>query len=150
MTIKITTEGLDEKGIRHFLNGLDPRIGKVFQSETRRWVLAAHRASLKNLSGAGLKSSKAPGGAYPVPVRTGHLRRSEGYVLPGLSKHGLSAGAVSGLLVNTAVYASNVHEGTHRHEGFGARPFQQDAVDETRGAALERMLVGMRRAVAHA
>jgi len=147
MSINITTKGPDEKHIRQFINGLDPRMGTAVNRSFRQWVLAAHRASLRNLSGPGLKSSKTPGGAYPVPVRTGHLRRAEGYVLPGMSKHGLTAGPMTGFLVNTAVYASNIHDGKGPHASFGKRPFQVDAINETRASAMDHMLVSMRRAV---
>jgi hypothetical protein len=71
-------------------------------------------------------------GSYPVPVLTGHLRREQGYVLPGAT---VSAGgevftAMRGeaILFNAAEYADVIHDGTFSSEPFGPRPYQTDAI----------------------
>ncbi len=65
------------------------------------------RHQVQLLSGAG--DSEA--GAYPVPIRTGTLRRSAGSDSLGLNR---------AVVFNTAEYAGRVH---------AERPFLQDAVD---------------------
>lgn len=55
------------------------------------------RAAVKNLSGSGA----AGPGSYPVPVRTGHLRRAEGFDVQ----------ATRATVFNIAAYARAVHEG---------------------------------------
>lgn len=70
-------------------------------------------------------------GSYPVPVLTGHLRRSEDYVPPGKSKSTdaftFRAGRLEAILYNSARYASVIHDGTHSSTKFGRRPFMDDA-----------------------
>lgn len=106
-----------------------------------RWAVAAHRAAHDLLGGSG-----APGG-MPVPVRTGHLRRSEDYVLPGRSKHGVSASSGMAVLINTAAYAHAVHEGTWTQRAHGTRPFQVMAVQSTEDAGMRAMAAEIRREV---
>jgi len=137
----INVKGPDTREIEDYLKGLEPAVFGVVEKGVRGWVLRAHRASKANLSGS---NSDAPG-SYPVPVRTGNTRRSESYILPGQSKHGLSAGPLEGFLVNTAAAAGVIHEGTHTQRAFGPRPFQSDAVEDTRDDAMNGMLVGIRR-----
>lgn len=100
-----------------------------------KWVIRAHRESIRLLSG----SNADPAGAYPVPVRKGHLRRSEDYILPGTSKHGMRARSGQGFLVNTATYATVIHKD---------RRFQADAVQNTRKAGLRDMRAALHAAVA--
>jgi len=107
-------------------------------------VLFGHREVLKSLSG----KASAPAGSDPVPVRTGHLRRSENYITPGQSKVGMTAGSGQAMLVNTANYASNIHEGTGPHAVFGPRPFMRDAADKIRERLPKTMIVAMRRNLA--
>ena len=139
----INVKGPDTREIEGYLKGLEPAVFSIVKGGTKDWVLRAHRASKANLSGSG---SDAPG-SYPVPVRTGNTRRSEDYVLPGTSKHGLSAGPLDGFLVNTAAGAGVIHDGTHTQRAFGPRPFQLDAVEDTRDDVMSGMLVNIRREV---
>jgi len=129
------------------MDAIAKRIPNALDKGLSRWVVLAHREAMRNLSGPGLKKSNVPGGAYPVPVRTGHLRRSEDYVMPGRSKHGIAAPHGQAYLVNTAAYASDVHDGMGRHVHFGKREFAADAVSATRRAGLDAVSLAIRAAV---
>jgi len=111
------------------------RIKPALDRGLGKWVLRAHRESLRLLSGSNADAA----GAYPVPVRSGHLRRSEDYILPGRSKHGLRAGSGQAFLVNTAIYATTIHRD---------RKFESDAVQNTRKAGLRDMRAALHAAVA--
>lgn len=94
------------------------RVAALFRERAGRWATALSRglaralalvdgAAQDNLSGAG-----APG-SYPVPVRTGNLRRSQGMRL---------LSPTAGLVFNTARYAAAIHGGLQpvKHHGHGA------------------------------
>jgi len=97
-----------------------------------RWAVLAHKEAHRLLSGSG----KDGAGAYPVPVRTGQLRRAEAYVLPGRAKHGIAAHDNQAFLINTAKYASVIHE---------SRPFAQDGIENTRSQGAKIMLEEIRK-----
>jgi hypothetical protein len=74
-------------------------------------------------------------GSYPVPVETGHLRRSLDFVPPGRSKTAegqtFRAGPGEAMLFDSAEYARVIldpkqGESSHRH---GPRPFLTDAIE---------------------
>lgn len=97
-----------------------------------RIIVGVNREAVKNLSGPGAKKSKTAAGGYPVPVRIGHLRRSENFVLPGKTKtsNGLSfsAGRFGGIVYNTAEYSRVIHEGRGSSRKYGKRAYISDAV----------------------
>lgn len=106
------------------------RWGAARRSGLRKAVVAVENAASELLSGSGAA------GAYPVPVRTGHLRRSMGSKMQGDS-----AGAV----YNSAEYARAIHDGVvGRWNGRGkvaivqvrARPFMTDAVEKADPTAI--------------
>jgi hypothetical protein len=86
----------------------------------RRALVAVDNEASRNLSGAGKP------GAFPIPVRSGHLRRSGGTRV--LSD-------TSGLVFNRARYARAVHsDGFHAYHNprapfYRARPFLAAAVE---------------------
>lgn len=88
---------------------------------TRNVLLAVERQATKNLTGSG----KA--GEYPVPVRTGNLRRSMGV---------RQESDVVGYVFNRARYAHAVHtSGFHAYGNphapfYKGRPFLDDAADQ--------------------
>lgn len=99
-------------------------ISRAVASGTRSALLAIESEAVKNLSGDGAPFS------YPVPVRTGNLRRDRTVQQP---EPGI------GILAFLASYAWAVHEGeVGEYEGRGKtkivqrspRPFAQDAVDK--------------------
>ena len=115
-------------------NGIDNTgnaIEKAVRAGVARAAFAIERAQIENLSGAGDPYS------YPVPVRTGHLRRSAGVEQPA---------AHVAIVFNSAVYAWAVHAGDvneYRSHYAGPsddatmvvsrrpRPFLDDAVKRT-------------------
>jgi len=139
--IRIHKKGFKE--VEKKLQKIPAEVQKGLSLGLKQWVIKAHRAALSLLSGSG---SDAPGN-YPVPVRTGHLRRSEDYILPGYSKHGESAGKLEGMLINTSNYAHIIHEGNGMQARHGARPWQVDAFEETQNDAMNDMLIAVRQQV---
>lgn len=84
--------------------------------------LAAHleRGAIERASGGG---NAAPGD-YPIPIRTGHFRRS----------FGMQVGLSHALVFNTSVYARAIHDGFHpygntRAERIAGRKYFDDALD---------------------
>jgi hypothetical protein len=69
----------------------------VARKALRNVLIKVNRGQVEKLSGGG---DAAPGD-YPVPIRTGHLRRSAGFEL-----HSNHRGAV----FNTAAYAGAIHK----------------------------------------
>lgn len=90
---------------------------KAIRRGTRNVLLTVERQAVKNLSGAG-----APG-SYPVPIRTGNLRRSMGV---------RQESETVGYVFNRARHARAIHAGfkpygnPHAHV-IPARPFLDDA-----------------------
>ncbi len=84
------------------------------------------------LSGAGAKASNVPGGGYPVPVRTGHLRRSLDWLSPGESKSGdlgaFTAGPDEVVIFDAASYAPAIFLGLGSSEPYGPRDALKDAL----------------------
>jgi hypothetical protein len=108
------------------------QLAKQFQGYAQRWAAAVakglrdiaitvERGATKNTSGSG---NAAPG-SYPVPIRTGTLRRSI------QSRFG----ARDAMVVAAAQYASAIHNGftpygnPNARLSYIGRPFLQDAVD---------------------
>ncbi len=75
-------------------------------------------------------------GSYPVPVQTGHLRRSLGMVMPGatITSGGLAftAGDDEALVFNSAEYGNVIHEGSEKYDNtpHGPRRFITDSFEE--------------------
>lgn len=117
------------------------QVAAIFADRSKRWDSALARAMRRALiavEGAAadrLTGSGAPG-AYPVPVRTGFLRRALGSKLIGTD---------TGMVFNTADYAHAVHSG-RVGLGYGRRgtrqvkprPFLEDAL---RDANPGRMII---------
>jgi len=80
-----------------------------------------------------LSGKKKPRGAYPVPVVTGHLRRSLDLVLPGRSKtsDGVTFNASKNevIVFDSADYAKLIHEGKETSAKYGPRRFLTDAFE---------------------
>lgn len=97
-----------------------------------------HRDAFDFLTGAGSKvSTKRRGayaGGYPVPVRTGHLRRSLDWLRPGASKTGdagtFTAGEHEVVVYDSALYAAVIHEGKGSSAKFGRRPYLTNALEK--------------------
>jgi hypothetical protein len=113
-------------------------------------AIGIHREAFKNLSGAGAKGTSkqttsksrksylkwekqtVAAGGYPVPVRTGNLRRLLDWLKPGESKSGpagtFKAGQAEVIIYDSAIYAGVIHEGRGSSAKFGPRRFLIDAL----------------------
>jgi len=93
-----------------------------------------HRRAIRLLNNKGKKGSQVPPGEYPVPVRTGHLKRSLDWLEPGESKDTevgrFRARHGEAVVFDSARYAMAVHEGLFTHTKFGRRPYAEDALEE--------------------
>jgi len=135
------------KSFTRRMDAIAKRIPKALDKGLSRWAVLAHKDAMSNLSGPGGTGifEEHNLGGYPVPVRTGHLRRSEGYVLPGSSKHGITARHGQAYLVNTAVYAKKIHEA--KTGKFSPRPFIDDAINTSRRAGMDGISKALREAL---
>lgn len=80
------------------------------------------------------ESLGAKPGSYPVPVLTGHLRRSLYFLPPGKSKTNedgvmVTAGENEVVVSNSAIYAGVIHEGRWTSKDFGPRKFLEDGLE---------------------
>ncbi len=87
----------------------------------------------------------APGG-YPVPVRTGHLRRSLAWLAPGQSKSGdvgtVTAGEDEFIIFDSASYALQIFEGTGSSAAYGPRNAILDSFEMFNRSGQIQQLVG--------
>lgn len=111
------------------LQGIAGDMPQAIQRAVSRIAKGVHREAFHWLSGA----AGAPGG-YPVPVRTGHLRRMLNWLQPGQSKTDtggatFSAATNEAVVYDSAVYADWIHEGKGSSAKFGPRQFLYDALE---------------------
>ncbi|TLM60963.1 MAG: hypothetical protein FDZ69_13725 [Deltaproteobacteria bacterium] len=132
------------------LDRLSLQLPRASQKALRRIAKGIHRDAFKWLSGngylyeerasskTGKKYKKQLGRTsrwlYPVPVRTGHLRRSLAWLSPGESKNSngesFTAGDNEAIIYNSAIYARNVHNGwAFLGRTWPGRPFITDAFE---------------------
>lgn len=155
---------MDARGVIQGFKKLAERLPEAAYRGLRRIAVGVFDNAHQWLSGAGggtrgyknvwsatgyqrvkTKMGAAPGG-YPVPVRTGHLRRSLAWLAPGASKSGdvgtVSAGRDEFIVFNSAAYASDVFLGKGRHAAFGPRDALKDALDMFNQGANAEMIMG--------
>ncbi|WP_167631564.1 hypothetical protein [Mariprofundus ferrooxydans] len=134
------------------INRLAELFPKALDKGLGKWVLRANRLAKYYLSGEGGTGvwERHNIGGYPVPVRTGHLRRLQNYILPGRSKSGVSMRHGQGALIDTAAYAESVSEGTGTHSRYGKRRFQVDAIQNSHEAGIADVMDALRAARAAA
>lgn len=148
MQISVNLQG--DKVVINNLQGLISDYPKAIQRGMSRSVKGIHRLAVDFLSGAGSKGiyvttksggkrwkkrdTPIPGGGYPVPVRTGNLRRMLDFVEPGRSKSSngstFTAGPMEAIVYNSAEYARVIHTGTGSSAKFGPRKYLYDALDQ--------------------
>ena len=155
MKLKVTTNAEE---LSRELKRVEKRIPKAVDEGLGRWAKRADAMAVKNLSGSGSKYENAKGkykrrkgrvagGGYPVPVRTGNLKQSQDYIVPGKSKAGITAQSGQAYLVNTAKYAVAVHDGRGQNKKFGPRRFALDAVNDTRDSGMKDISFAIRKAL---
>jgi hypothetical protein len=152
LDISVTIQG--DKVIIEGLGKLTKGLPSAVQRGLERAAIGIYRGAFTFLSGAGAKGTttgtavkeggkrKIKGqkwtpqnisaGGYPVPVRTGWLRRSLNWLKPGESKTGeagtFKAGPNEVVIYNSAAYANIIHEGRGSSAKFGPRRFLTDAL----------------------
>lgn len=149
------------------LNKLAQELPQAIDSGLVRSAVAIHRGAYAWLKGPGAKGTTSgtavkeggrwkiknqkwtkqsiSAGSYPVPVRTGHLRRSLNWLKPGESKSGdvgtFSAGHHEVVIYNSAFYANAIHEGKNSSAKYGPRRYLTDAFEMfNRGRGIQRAI----------
>ena len=142
LSIQVKIEG--DKVVIDGLRNLAASVPQAIAAGLFRAAMGVHREAFAKLSGPGLAESGVPGGAYPVPVRTGWLRRMLDFVPPGASKSSggltFTAGALEAIVYNAAAYASVIHEGTHSSSKHGKRPFLTDGLQAFGDAKIKDIM----------
>lgn len=112
-------------------------LARAYRARIQRWGQGLRRGlrdigvTVENEASRNLSGSGAPG-SYPVPIRTGHLRRSLG----------MKVGDREVVVYNSAKYANAIHQGftpygnKHATKSYAGRPFLQDAADKIDATAI--------------
>jgi len=161
LDLQVTIQG--EKVIIEGLNKLADEFPQAIIKGITRSAISIYQQAYQWLSGSGAqgtskevtsrtgrrylkwqKVSVASGG-YPVPVRTGWLRRMLNWLKPGESKTGeagtVQAGPNEVIIYNAAAYGTAIHEGLGSSKKFGPRKFLTDAFEMfNRGLGLQMAL----------
>lgn len=134
LDIQIKIEG--DKVILEGLNKLAAEMPKAIDRGLNTVAKGIHRAAYDFLSGHGSKASTKKGayaGGYPVPVRTGHLRKQLDWLKPRTSKTGdvgtFTTGEHEVVIYDSALYADVIHEGKGSSASYGRRPYLQNALE---------------------
>ena len=153
MNITITLEG--DKLVIENLNAMPGRVQRMAGKGLGIVARGVHRQSMDFLNGAGAKGTSKlvtnkktgkeylkwtknkapiPAGGYPVPVRTGNLKRLLDFLDPGETfsndRGSYTAGKTEVVVFDSAGYARVIHEGTGSSKKFGKRPFLHDALEK--------------------
>lgn len=136
---------VDIGGTKELVSRLDrligPEVGKAVDRGLKKGAINIYRGAFRNLSG----SSKTAPGSYPVPIRTGNLRRLLNFVPPGKAKtsDGVTVKATKheALIYNVASYAKSIHDGVGASATHGKRAFLMDAYTKADKAKGVRKLV---------
>jgi hypothetical protein len=146
MEIAISIHG--DKLVVENLHRLNAALPVALQRSMSRASKGIHRQAYSFLSGAGgiyedraskktgkawrKKTGTTPSGGYPVPVRTGNLRRLLDFVEPGQSKSSggstFTAGPMQAIVYNSAEYARVIHEGLGSSAKFNPRRYLLDGL----------------------
>lgn len=128
---------------------------KVILEEIRSLPQSTDRAVARALARVGqgifrhashwLSGKKRNTGGFPVPRKTGHLRRMLAWVKPGKTKSKggdtVSAGPDETIVYNTAAYADVIALGRGSSAKFGPRDFLQQALDDfNQGNRIARII----------
>lgn len=122
--VKFEGDKIAVKGLGRFID----RAPLAAKRGLKRIIRGIHREADDFLRGA-----KGTPGDYPVPVVTGHLRRSLDWLDPGEKKSvdgvTFATDELESMLFDSARYASVIHDGTHSSTGHGPRSFADDALE---------------------
>lgn len=128
------------KAVIQELGSLPRRLDSAAKRALRRIAMGIHREAYDYLSGPA-----DPTGGYPVPVRTGHLRRMLDWVSPGATKSAggetFTAGNLEAIVYDSAAYSEVIHGGLGSSKKYGKRPYLTDGFTAfNQGARIEKIL----------
>lgn len=112
---------VDSGGASRELRQRAERFTAAVHKALQTLVIGINRLQVQNLSGSGA----AKPGSYPIPVRSGNLRRSADWGFLDPQTAFVTAGGAH------APYGIQVHEGLGSSGRYGRRPFQDLAVKDT-------------------
>lgn len=122
---------VDIQGDKVVINGLqrfENALPGTLQRGLSKIARGVHREAFDFLSGA-----MDDTGGYPVPVRTGHLRRNLDWLDPGETKTAdgetYAAGPLEAVVYDSAIYADVIHAGHGSSANHGPREFLDDALE---------------------
>lgn len=144
--LDIRVEVRGDKVVIDGLNRMAEGIPGAIRRGLERVAKGIHRDAYIWLSGPGAKASGTPGGGYPIPVRTGNLRRLLDWLRPGESKTGpagtFTAGQNEVVVYDSAEYAHVIHEGRGSSAKFGPRKYLDDALARFNQGARVGQIIG--------
>jgi len=137
--IKILNDKIAISGLTSFINKAPAAVKRGLTAS----ALGVFREAFRWLSGSGAKKSNIAAGGYPVPVRTGHLRRMLAWLKPGETKsadgQSFTAGPFESVVYDSAEYADVIHEGKGSSAKYGPRRYIDDALETfNRGDRIKR------------
>ena len=143
LDIKVSIE--NKEVVINGLNKLASEMPNAIKRGLKRVAVGIYGNAFQWLSGPGAKASDIPGGGYPVPVRTGHLRRSLDWLGPGESKTGdlgtFTAADDEVVIFDSASYAPDIFLGRGSSSSYGTRDALRDALDYfNHGANIQQIL----------
>ncbi len=127
LIMKVDT--LNQKVLFQRLRSAPDRVRNALATAMEKIGRGVFRSAFDWLSG-----SRADTGGFPVPVRTGHLRRMLDWLAPGQSRSAggstITAGPLESVVYNTAAYAESIAKGGGSSAKFGDRDFLAQALEE--------------------
>lgn len=133
--LQVATQGIHRTAM-DYLNGpggfnsyetRTSKSGKQYQKKTGSKV-ESYAGFIRASGEAQMFKRFTDSGGYPVPVRTGNLKRLLDFVYPGQSKGEFQAGPMEAIVYDSAEYARVIHAGTGSSAKFGKRAYLTDAL----------------------
>lgn len=137
--VRVSNDKIVINGLKGFIDKAPGAVKRGLATS----ALGVFKEAFKWLSGAGAKKSSVAAGGYPVPVRTGHLRRMLAWLKPGATKsvdgQSFTAGPFESVVYNSAEYAEVIHEGKGSSAKYGPRRYIEDAFETfNQGGKIKR------------
>jgi len=138
--------GAVRRGLKHVVRGIHPLAKNLLNGAGGAGKKAKLIGPIKGSRGFTKKSGEEVtfkvfrgAGGYPVPVRSGNLKRLLDWVDPGesVTSNGrtFSAGNMEAAIFDSAEYARAIHDGRGSSRKFVPRPFLTDALNRFNAGA---------------
>lgn len=115
-------------GTKVIINGLNALPKKIRETAAPA-ALKQMAIGTFGLSSNYLSGGSTSAGSYPVPVRSGKLKRLLSALEPGRTKNGFITGPLQSMVFNSAPYSQTIHEGTDTSKKYGPRRYLTDALN---------------------